>query len=282
MATDAVPPQGGCSRVGVIVTIATLVVLVGLIVPALQQAREAARRTHSRNNLKQIGLALHNYHDGHRKFPPGGVFNADGMAFHEWTTYIAPYLDASPWYNSINFNRPWDHPEQVDLFRDPYHHQSHFWVNPSIGNPIRGDGLFSNHYAGSQAVFYRNSAVSFKEWNSLSTRLLVADALDRFIPVGFPYGWRDVTLGFGTDSAGFGCRPRGMTHCLMGDGAVHTFGSAVDAEVLGEMDGPSDERPNSERVLKLTDYPPLNLAVIWHGHWQGTGKQREWIRRPPD
>lgn len=77
----------------------------------MQQAREAARRTQCRGNLKQIGLALHNYHDLHNLFPPGWVYDPARSAANYvnncwgWGTSILPLLDQASVYNTCNFNR---------------------------------------------------------------------------------------------------------------------------------------------------------------------------------
>jgi len=86
-----------------LVVIAIIAVLIALLLPAVQQAREAARRSQCKNNLKQIGLALHNYHDTYNTFPPGSV-----CGVHETTpwTSILPYAEQSNVYNQIDFNTP--------------------------------------------------------------------------------------------------------------------------------------------------------------------------------
>src|SRR5689334_25410189 len=96
-----------------LVVIAIIAVLIALLLPAVQQAREAARRTQCKNNLKQIGLALHNYHDTFRLFPPGYVDrngnpnltpdNDLGPGWG-WAAFLLPYIDQSPLYSPINFN----------------------------------------------------------------------------------------------------------------------------------------------------------------------------------
>jgi type II secretory pathway pseudopilin PulG len=76
--------------------IAIIAILIALLLPAVQQAREAARRTQCRNNLKQIGLAIHNYHDNHRVFP-----YAWGSVQETWSALILPYMDQAPLYNTL-------------------------------------------------------------------------------------------------------------------------------------------------------------------------------------
>ena len=69
-----VKKKGGFTLIELLVVIAIIAVLIALLLPAVQQAREAARRTQCKSQLKQIGLALANYHDTHNKFPPGAIY----------------------------------------------------------------------------------------------------------------------------------------------------------------------------------------------------------------
>ena len=85
-------------------------VLVGLLLPAVQASREAARRMTCSNNLKQIALALHNYHDEYRTFPPAYTVDESGRPLHSWRTLILPYLEQNDLYRRIDLSRPWDDP----------------------------------------------------------------------------------------------------------------------------------------------------------------------------
>lgn len=88
-----------------LVVIAIIAILIALLLPAVQQAREAARRSQCKNNMKQIGLALHNYHEAHDVLPPGSIVYYNGSKYngHGWTWHasILPYLDQAPLYNQI-------------------------------------------------------------------------------------------------------------------------------------------------------------------------------------
>ncbi|MCA9115625.1 MAG: DUF1559 domain-containing protein [Planctomycetaceae bacterium] len=87
--------------------IAIIAILIALLLPAVQQAREAARRTQCKNNLKQIGLALHNFHDTHQYFPPatgwpqGATGDAEERSGPTWMTYLLPYMDLGSLANEL-------------------------------------------------------------------------------------------------------------------------------------------------------------------------------------
>ena len=120
----------GFTLIELLVTIAIIAVLIALLLPAVQQAREAARRTQCKSNLKQIGLAFAIYESSYGQIPPayvllsGPVFSAFGLGLgtpaahddlnvHGYTEFILPYLDQSTVYNQINFSAPYMSP--VDL-----------------------------------------------------------------------------------------------------------------------------------------------------------------------
>jgi len=102
----------GFTLIELLVVIAIIAVLIGLLLPAVQAAREAARRAQCVNNLKQIGLAMHNYHDVNNVFPPGAVLpNTGNLAttiwgsnstYLSWRALILPQMEQNPVYNSIN------------------------------------------------------------------------------------------------------------------------------------------------------------------------------------
>lgn len=223
------------TRSEVLVVVAIIAVLVALLLPAVQQARESARQAQSKNNLKQIGLGLHNYENAYGMFPPGGVFDEDGKPFHGWTTAIMPFLDASPWYSWVNFNIPWDHPDQIETFQRGY---GSIYLNPSISERCGTDGLMQTHYAGSDVIFYRNSFTRISELtNGLAQTLCIGDSLENFEPLGYAYNWRSAALGLKSDTNGFGCSVRPVTQMLMTSGEVRVFSDQTDQELFASLQG---------------------------------------------
>ena len=93
----------GFTLIELLVVIAIIAVLIALLLPAVQQAREAARRSQCKNNLKQYGLGIHNYHDTFNTFPVGHSY-WDAAPQLGWQPRILPFMDQAPLFNMINFN----------------------------------------------------------------------------------------------------------------------------------------------------------------------------------
>ena len=101
--------QRGFTLIELLVVIAIIAVLIALLLPAVQQAREAARRSQCKNNLKQLGLALHNYHEVTNFLPrlnQGSRYDGTGDGWRSFSAHamILPYMDQAPLYNKINFS----------------------------------------------------------------------------------------------------------------------------------------------------------------------------------
>lgn len=110
-----IKPTRGFTLIELLVVIAIIAILIALLLPAVQQAREAARRSQCKNNMKQIGLAMHNYHDAYNTFPPGYITktpcssatvwsgcNQGELGVYGWGASVLPYIDQAPLYNILN------------------------------------------------------------------------------------------------------------------------------------------------------------------------------------
>lgn len=106
------PSLRGFTLIELLVVIAIIAILIALLLPAVQQVRESARRMQCLNNLHQIGVALHNYHSTHNCLPPGGLeprpIWPNGKQF-AWSAYLLSYLDQANAASAIDFDYPFDH-----------------------------------------------------------------------------------------------------------------------------------------------------------------------------
>ncbi|HUQ73027.1 MAG TPA: DUF1559 domain-containing protein [Planctomycetaceae bacterium] len=211
-----------------LVVIAIIAVLIALLLPAVQQAREAARRTQCRNNLKQIGLALHNYHDIAAMLPPGwigvtsGQPDVSGINGWGWAARLLPQIDQGPLYNTINFNvqvgaaaNASPRTTVLPAFRCPSDVGPAKWFIPAAGTTTPLAEVAAASYSGvfgkdevdlcnglapgvpclSNGVFFLNSRVRFADViDGLSTTLLVGERVTRESS-GWLYTWTGVVSG---------------------------------------------------------------------------------------
>ena len=146
-------PRQGFTLVELLVVIAIIGILVALLLPAIQAAREAARRSQCSNNLKQLGLALHMHHDQEKHFPPGHYSPSAGTScvnFSEatWVTHILPFLEYSAAYDQIDRTRAFgcgDNLVVTEMFMTTMHCPSDRRPDPSStfarGNYAANNGI---------------------------------------------------------------------------------------------------------------------------------------------
>ncbi len=206
---------------------------VALLLPAVQQAREAARRSQDKNQLKQIGLALHNYHETYNMLPPGGIVREDGTEMMSWTASILPFIDQAPLYNQINPEFAWNSPENQGVFST----RIVSLQNPAIPVP---PGEAVSHYAGNSHIFQNNKGWAFSDTtDGTSNTLAVGDVSTGFKPWGDPSNVRDPGQGIGNTPEQFGSPYRGGCHFLLMDGSVRFVSENIDRATLQMLATPA-------------------------------------------
>tara|TARA_R110002095_G_scaffold196208_1_gene175034 strand:+ start:2977 stop:3879 length:903 start_codon:yes stop_codon:yes gene_type:complete len=243
----------GFTLIELLVVIAIIAILIALLLPAVQQAREAARRSQCKNNLKQIGLALHNYHETHNLFPSGWIGVEPGVGANVefgsgwgWGTMIMPGLDQTPLYSKINFNLDINNASQptgiIDLsltvFRCPSDPSDNTFELEEEGSPgtvlaklatANYIGVFGSDElddceivpAGtnckSSGLFYQNSNTRFRDiTDGTSQTLFVGER-----KTNKTLGWQSTWVGAVPEGAETFARVLGATDHVPNDPASH-------------------------------------------------------------
>ena len=205
--------RGGFTLIELLVVIAIIAILIALLLPAVQQAREAARRSTCKNNLAQIGLALQNFEQQWERLP-AGVVNPDGPIRWEeqgqhisWTVLLLPYLDQQPAYERFDQSKGVYDPAnadvrniQISVYGCPSSPHSGSW---GAETPT-GQKMASSSYAGchhheeapinvdQMGVFYLNSQTRYEEIrDGASNTIFVGEKVDTRITLGWVSGTRE-------------------------------------------------------------------------------------------
>lgn len=263
------PPLRRWIELAVIVGVPLILILV--LLPFVQQARERAWRSQSRNNLKQIGLALHNYHDVHSHLPPGAIVDPGGIAHHGWSTQILPYLDSSPVYNCLNFHRPWNDPQNAPFLRCPYS----VYQTPYTDQKWTVDGWPLIHYTANSELFYRNSSTSFQEIDESTSVWCVSEIHTELRPWAYPFNWREWNHREEYSRRGFGRGKFHGGHLLLLDGSVRWVDTRSHQEYFATIKSEAATRrrrvggPTPEQSLQpaihfaTTNVPPPNPYPVF-------------------
>jgi len=223
-------------------------VAAALLLPAVQSAREAARRAQSMNNLKQIGLAMHNYHDVYKTFPPAYTTDKQGKPLLSWRVLILPFVEQAGLYQEFHLDEPWDSEHNKKLIaRMPLVYRS-----PNSQAPPGKSNYLT--VRGERTIFPGKEAIGMaKIVDGTSNTILAveandASAVDWTKPDDFVPDPKAPTKGL------VGLRPAGF-NVLMADGSVRFLSDATSAGILqalfsrdgGEVVSPSGLQPPSVR-----------------------------------
>jgi type II secretory pathway pseudopilin PulG len=203
--------------VTIVASLAILLVLITLFVPSLEPSRAETRRVQCRHYLKQIGQALHHYHDKYNSFPPAFTVDTDGRRLHSWRTLILPYLDSKAVYKQINLNKPWDDPANAEARKSS---PSEYTCPAAETKPGQTTYLAVAIPGG---IFERGKATSLKDIKDFKSNTLLVIEVNANRSVH----WMDPT---DLDAAGFVAlssdelphRFRGF-HALLADGSVRVI-----------------------------------------------------------
>ena len=224
--------MNGQRWITIIVVLLVILLLIALVLPAIQQAREAARRSDSKINLKQLVLALHNYHDVHRCFPPGGIIREDGTAMHGWLTSLLPYLEQSSFPNWIDYHKSWDNPVNSYEFDTSIP----IFLIAGVENRFTTTGFALTHDQGNPNLFHRNSSVSLKQMkNGTAHTWMLGEVAGDFQPWGYPFNWRALGTKLCNGPQSYGRPAWRGGHFVFASGKVSFLANETSPDILKRL-----------------------------------------------
>ena len=208
-------------------------IIVPAVLPPVEQSRDAARRSTSKHNLKQIGLAIHLYDDRHDLLPAGSIETAAGQPGHSWLTAILPYIGEEPLYRQIDFNKAWNDPAN----QKPFQQLINAYHNPKIQDTVSPAGYALSSYQGNQLVLQPNQGTRISEIrDGVSNTIFAVETGEDFKPWGDPANLTNPSQMFAT---GKNNPYVGGKHVLFGDGSVRFLSELTDPAVLKALSTPA-------------------------------------------
>ena len=199
--------------------------------------RQIANRTQSLNNMKQIGLACHNYHDTYSRFPPGANFDPEGRMLHGWHTRLLPFIEQDRLYRRINLKIPWNDPDNAGAFAETVRE----YENPGLDWQEKTTDFALSHYAGNARVLGGEKTWKFSDiTDGTSNTLLAGEAAGNFKPWGHPANWRDPALGINKTPDGFGgpWKSTRGANFTFADGSARFIKEDIDPATLKALSTP--------------------------------------------
>ncbi|PQO33432.1 prepilin-type cleavage/methylation domain-containing protein [Blastopirellula marina] len=263
--------------VELLVVIAIIGVLIALLLPAVQQAREAARRTQCNNNLKQLGLAMHNYHDTFQSLPAGWIDVGSSNNYMGWGTFLLPFVEQSALYDEMKaagaYKQAWFNITAMDPFAKTVVDAFICPSDPSGGlNSHLHDygksnytGVGGAHYlkgSGANGTFYDNSFVKFRDMTDGLSNVAMVGERSTLLKSGWTQKKGTLWIGGSTSSeyylnnaivssgyysingaAGsfnFTSAHPGGAIFLFGDGSAHFLSETIDGTTYRNLGSISD------------------------------------------
>jgi len=209
---------------------ATTGVMVALLLPAVQAAREAARRMQCMNNEKQIILALHNYHAVHDELPPIFTVDKDGNLLHSWRVLILPYLEQGELFEDIRLDEPWD---------SEYNRQFHgrcpsVYQCPSQRNDPTSGLCDYSVVMGKETAFFDEHPKSFGDITGGTSNTVCI--VERKKPINWMDPLNEITfeealVGINAEDGKVGSRHTGGINAALFDGSIQFSSNAIDDDV---------------------------------------------------
>ena len=202
-------------------------IAIALLLPAVQAAREAARRAQSMNNLKQIGLAAHIYHDANKTFPPRFTFDAAKQGGLSWRVHLLPYLGEEELYKEFKLDEPWDSEHNSKLVS----RMPRVYANPNLSEPGKTNYLAIVH---EDSVFMADQGRKMATiTDGTSNTILIVEAnAEMAMPWTAP---GDLLLEDGKPFGGLGRMRPGIFLALFADGSVRAISNQLPVEQVREM-----------------------------------------------